>query len=574
MKQIWELRQPDRNTASSLSRQLGLQSLTAKLLNNRSIYLLEDAKRFLKPSFKDLPPPTVLEDIDTATARIVTAIENKEKILVFGDYDVDGITATTLLYRFLSDAGARVSYYIPDRITEGYGLKATHITACALDRKVTLIITVDCGSSSHEAILEARRHDIDVIVTDHHEMPDELPKAIAVINPKRKDNAAGLGNLAGVGVAFYLIINVRLELRKMGFWHAQKEPNLKLYCDLVALGTVADVTPMVRENRILTKAGLEVLQSTENGGLRTLMDRCGIDKRYVGAMDIAFKLAPHLNAAGRVAHADAAMALLSADNPAAAARQASHLMALNRKRREMESALLQEIDAYLDQDPSASKTNILMLHGRGWHMGILGIVASRLVNRFARPVVILTLEGNVAKGSARSIPGIDLAGLFNACSKHLTSFGGHAMAAGLQLHADNIDAFRDALEKNAATMTSPGMAGPTLMIDDSLEFKRISRDLIDEIDLLKPFGEKNPEPLFMAQNVRVMSSKTLSGGHRRMTLSQIDGPRFQAIHFNPAPQVATLDSFKKIAYRVQLNRWNGRENIQLVVEDVLPNFKD
>jgi len=569
MKQKWELRQPDRNTASSLSRQLGLKSLTAKLLNNRSIYHLEDAQRFLKPSLKDLPPPTVLEDMDTATSRIVTAIENKENILVFGDYDVDGITATTLLCRFLNDAGARVSFYIPDRITEGYGLKKTHITACALDRKVTLIITVDCGSSNHEAILAAQRHGIDVIVTDHHEMPDELPKAIAVINPKRKDNAAGLDNLAGVGVAFYLIINVRLELRKMGFWHAKKEPNLRSYCDLVALGTVADVTPMVRENRILTKAGLEVLQSTDNGSLQTLMAQCGIDKRYVDAMDIAFKLAPRLNAAGRVAHADAAMALLTADNPAAAARQADHLTALNQKRRKMEKILLQEIDACLDQDPSMSQTNIIMLHGRGWHMGILGIVASRLVDRFARPVVILTLEGNVAKGSARSIPGVDLSGLFNTCARHLTSFGGHAMAAGLQLPAHNIDAFRGALEENAAAMTSPGMAVPTLMIDDMLDFKLISRDLILEIDLLKPFGEKNPEPVFMAQNVQVMSSKTLSGGHRRMTLRQVDGPRFQAIQFNPAPQAAALDFFKKMAYRVQLNRWNGRENIQLVVEDIL-----
>jgi single-stranded-DNA-specific exonuclease len=368
MKQLWELRQPERSTAARLSRQLGLHALTAKLLNNRSIYLLEDAQRFLKPSFKDLPPPDVLEDMDTATARIVRAVEHKENILVFGDYDVDGITATTLLYRFLNDAGACVSYYIPHRLTEGYGLKTRHITACALDRKVTLIITVDCGSSSHEAILEARRHGIDVIVTDHHEMPGNLPRAIAVINPKRKDNAEGLDYLAGVGVAFYLIINVRLELRKMGFWHTQKEPNLRSYCDLVALGTVADVTPMIRENRILTKAGLEVLQSTDNGALQTLMDLCGIDKRYVGAMDIAFKLAPRLNAAGRVAHADAAMALLTADNPAAAARQAGLLSALNQKRQEMENALLQEIDAYLDQDPSRSQTHIIcsMAAGGTW----------------------------------------------------------------------------------------------------------------------------------------------------------------------------------------------------------------
>jgi single-stranded-DNA-specific exonuclease len=209
-----------------------------------------------------------------------------------------------------------------------------------------------------------------------------------------------------------------------------------------------------------------------------------------------------------------------------------------------------------------------LLHGRGWHLGILGIVASRLVNRFARPVVMLTLQGNVAIGSARSIPGVDLSGLLHACARHLTSFGGHAMAAGLQLPAHNIDAFRHALENKAAAMASPGMAAPALKIDDALDFKQISHDLIAEIDLLKPYGEKNPEPLFMAQNVRVVSSKTLTGGHRRMTLRQVDGPSFQAIQFNPAPQVARLDAFKKIAFRVQLNRWNGKENIQLVVEDI------
>ena len=307
MKRKWEIKQSDSNIASSLSRQLGLLPLTAKLLNNRSIRHLEDARRFLKPSFKDLPPPALLKDIDKAASRIVAAIENKENILVFGDYDVDGVTATFLMHRFLRHAGARVSYYIPHRITEGYGLKTSHVTTCALDRQVTLIITVDCGSANHDAVLEARRHGIDVIVTDHHELPDELPDALAVINPKRKDNTPGLDNLAGVGVAFYLIINVRMQLRKTGYWHRQKEPNLKLYCDLVALGTVADVAPMVKENRILTKAGLEVLQTNESSGIRTLMEQCSIDKRHVDAEDIAFKLAPRLNAAGRVAHADAAM---------------------------------------------------------------------------------------------------------------------------------------------------------------------------------------------------------------------------------------------------------------------------
>ena len=329
MKLNWEIKHTDQNTVARLTQKLGLSPLIARLLNNRSIFSQEEAERFLRPSFKDLSPPSLLKDIDVATKRIVAAIEKKERILIFGDYDVDGITATSLLYRFLCNANALVSFYIPNRITEGYGLKPSHIRSCALKRNINLIITVDCGSSSHAAILEAQHHNIDVIVTDHHEPPEELPEALAVINPKRKDASRGLGDLAGVGVAFYLIINLRMQLREIGFWRGQQEPNLKMLCDLVALGTVADVVPMVNENRILTRAGLEVLQTKGNTGIRMLMDQCRIDKRYMDSMDIAFKLAPRLNAAGRVAHADAAMALLAAENSGDAAQHAEHLQALN-----------------------------------------------------------------------------------------------------------------------------------------------------------------------------------------------------------------------------------------------------
>ena len=383
---------------------------------------------------------------------------------------MDGITATSLLYKFLCNANALVSFYIPNRITEGYGLKPSHIRSCALKRNINLIITVDCGSSSHAAIHAANQHNIDVIVTDHHEPPENLPEALAVINPKRKD-APRTQDLAGVGVAFYLIISLRMQLRENGFWRGQQEPNLKMLCDLVALGTVADVVPMVNENRILTRAGLEVLQTKGNTGIRMLMEQCGIDKRYMDSMDIAFKLAPRLNAAGRVAHADAAMALLEAENPGVAARHAEHLQALNQKRRDMEKEILEEIDDYLVQHPVKAHSKIVLLHSRGWHVGILGIVASRLVNQYTLPVVVLTLEGEIAKGSARSIPGIDLALLFSKCSRHLISHGGHAMAAGLQLHVDNIEAFRDALEKNIEDMGASGMPPLSLKIDAPLGFK-------------------------------------------------------------------------------------------------------
>jgi single-stranded-DNA-specific exonuclease len=569
MKMNWELRQTDQNTVAMLTQEFGLSPLIARILNNRFIFSQEEAERFLNPSFKDLPPPSLLKDIDKATERIVSAIENKERILIFGDYDVDGITATSLLYRFLCNANALVSFYIPNRITEGYGLKPSHIRSCALNKNINLIITVDCGSSSHAAILEAQHHNIDVIVTDHHEPPENLPEALAMINPKRKDASIGLNDLAGVGVAFYLIINLRMQLRANGFWRGQQEPNLKMLCDLVALGTVADVVPMVNENRILTRAGLEVLQTKGNTGIRMLMDQCRIDKRHMDSMDIAYKLAPRLNAAGRVAHADAAMALLEAENTGDAAQHAEHLHVLNQKRRDMEKVILEEIDDYLVQHPFKAHSKIALLHSRGWHVGILGIVASRLVNQYALPFVVLTLDGEIAKGSARSIPGIDLALLFSKCSRHLISHGGHAMAAGLQLHVDNIEAFRDALEKNVEDMGASGMTPLSLKVDATLGFKEITRALMDELELLKPFGEKNPEPLFVSENVHVRSSKILSGGHRRMALNQADGHRFQAIHFSPARDAAALNFFKKIAFRLQFNRWNGQENIQLVIEDIM-----
>jgi len=569
MKLTWKIRQSDQDTVSDLTRQMGLHPLTARLLNNRSIFNPEEAERFLRPSLKDLPSPTLLKDIDVAGARIVAALESKEEILIFGDYDVDGITATSLLYRFLKKAGARISYYIPNRITEGYGLKPQHITSCALDRKAKLIITVDCGSTSHEAIRKARQHNIDVIVTDHHELPDKLPDALAVINPKRNESVADLGYLAGVGVAFYLIIRLRMQLRETGYWRDKEEPNLKKVCDLVALGTVADVVPMVNANRILTRAGLNELKTSGNGGIRMLMELCGIDKRHMDAADIAFKLAPRLNAAGRLAHADAAMALLTADNPQDAAKHAGHLHTLNLKRRKMEQEILEEIDARLSRHPLNAKTSIILLHGRNWHVGLLGIVASRLVSRFARPVIILTLEGDIAKGSARSIPGIDLAGLLSACTQHLVSHGGHAMAAGLQLQADKIEVFRDAIEQCVEKSMGKGLVAPSLAIDSKLDFREISRSFIDEMEFLKPFGEKNPEPLFAAENVRVTQSKILSGGHRRMILKQVEGRSFQAIHFNPDPDLVSLDFFRKIAYRLQINRWNRKENIQLMIEDVL-----
>ncbi|MCG6908736.1 MAG: single-stranded-DNA-specific exonuclease RecJ [Deltaproteobacteria bacterium] len=568
-KKKWQWRKPATDTSEQLVRSLGCHPVIARLLNNRSVFTSDDALRFLEPSLSHLRPPHHLLDIEKAAARIIAAVDKKENILIFGDYDVDGITATTLLYRFLDSIGARVSYLIPHRINEGYGLKPVHVSLHAVSRKISLIITVDCGTSDHDAVAEANRRGIDVIVTDHHEPPDELPPALAIVNPKRKECSAGMEFLAGVGVIFYLLIYLRMQLRERGYWRHGKEPNLKAVCDLVAVGTIADMVPLRHENRVLACTGLNTLQKRGNRGMRALMERCGVDRSHVGARDIAFRIAPRLNAAGRVDHADTAMALLSTGDNDEAILLAERLHELNKQRQSLEKAVIADIDRHLTDHPENLEGDIIVLCAGGWHLGILGIVASRMVNRYARPAVVLTQDGEVAKGSARSVPGIDLSRLLSACSGLLISHGGHAMAAGLQIAVGKIDAFRQALNQAVQDRTIGGKPAAILPIDGPLDFRKITRRLTRDLEMLKPFGEQNPPPLFVADHVRVLSSKIVGGGHRRMFLRQTRGPAFQAIHFNPPTETVGVDVFEKVAFQPQFNRWNGREEIQLLVKDVL-----
>jgi len=571
MEKIWNFIQTGQDTVDELTRQIGCHPVTAKLLNNRSVFNPKDANHFFYPLLQNLSPPFQLKDIDRAVTRIADALKEKQKILIFGDYDVDGVTSTFLLWQFLRSVNAEVVYYIPDRITEGYGLKPAHIDPYAVSKQIKLIITVDCGSMSHDAVSAAQKQSIDIIVTDHHEPPDTLPPAVALVNPKRSDSPRILRNLSGVGVAFYLVVCLRKKLRELGFWQNRPEPNLKSLCDLVALGTIADMVPLTGDNRILVQTGIEILRSGENEGVKALMRVCDIDTRHADSGDVMYQLAPRLNAAGRIEHADAAISLLTSKNADQADVSAQHLDNLNKRRREMEKNILMDIDRILDQYPQRAKGGVIVLSSPDWHVGILGIIASRLVNRFARPVVILAQEGDTAKGSARSVPGLDLYCLLSACSNHLITFGGHAMAAGIQIKVEQIDSFRQNLEQSVARITEHHPFSPELLIDCRLSFDNISPALMNEIENFKPFGEGNPEPLFMAENVRVKTSKILNGGHRRMSLSQAgsgNGRVFQAIQFNPDPGNVKTDFFNKIAYRLQWNRWNGRKNLQIVVEDV------
>ncbi|MBW1698704.1 MAG: single-stranded-DNA-specific exonuclease RecJ [Deltaproteobacteria bacterium] len=569
MKKEWQVLVPDKTRIHHLSHSLNCHPLIAALLVNRGIVSKTEAMRFLNPSLKQLRPPFSIKDMDRAVDRIASAISRKEKIMIFGDYDVDGITATVIYYEFLRGAGADVIYYIPHRIKEGYGLQEHHVTQVAKPSDIKLIITADCGISSCDAVVVANRTGIDVIVTDHHHVPESLPPAVAVVNPKRRDCTAGFEHLAGVGVAFNLLICLRKHLRKMRFWPDRREPNLKHFCDLVALGTIADQVPLLYENRILTKIGLEQIKSGNRTGIMALIKASG-KREIFDAEDVAFRLAPRMNAPGRMAHAKMAVDLLMSNDVDSAMSIAEYLNNMNSERQRLEKKIIEEIEDMLDNHPEHIQKNTLVLSSATWHEGILGIVASRLTEKLFRPVVLFATKDGMGKGSARSVPGIDIFQAIKSCARNLETFGGHSMAAGLRVAEEKIESFEKDLEAFVEKNSYNETHRPAMKIDCELKFSQISPALLDALEALGPFGQGNPEPLFVSRNIRVRSHRIVGENHCQMILQQLsDGtPRsFQAIQFNIAPGTVITDGFEHIAFRLRWNHWNGNKTIQLVIED-------
>ncbi len=505
-----------------------------------------------------------------AVRRIGHAISHGEKIMIFGDYDADGVTATAVLVTFLKCCDARVGYAIPHRLTDGYGMGLDFIRNRAHPSGIRLIITADCGSSSAEAISHARRLGIDTIITDHHPADPFPQEALAVVNPTRPDCPSGLSHLAGVGVAYYLIIALRAHLREKGFWKTRQEPNLKRLCDLVAIGTIADVTPLVKENRALTAAGLEQINRGRRPGIAALMKMSAPAHQTVDAETIAFKLAPRINAAGRLVHARMACELLMTEDPKKAAHLAAALCRLNNRRQSMESDLLASILGRIDQSEPPTKRSVLVVDGKHWHEGILGIVAARLTRHFNCPSVVISSRNGIGKGSARSIAPIDLTAALDQCKDLLTRFGGHPMAAGVVLPTANMHDFRARLKIIVDRMASVDSRRPIIHIDASLPLTELSPSLMKSLQRLGPFGQGNPAPLFMDTNVRVTQSKIIGGSHRRMILQSGKGRggSFPAIQFNVADRLSSVpDRFEKIAYRPQWNYWNGKTSLQLLIEE-------
>ncbi len=570
MQKTWEIQTTDADAAARVTRLIGYHPATASILAQRGLDTEKDIQAFLKPSLHRLRPPFEIADMTRAVVRISDALLNKERILIFGDYDVDGVTATTLLYQFLKEINAEVTFHIPHRITEGYGLKASHITDIVIPQEIKVLLTVDCGVSSHEAVSLANENHIDVIITDHHDIPPKLPDALAIINPKRDDCHSGLENLSGVGLAFYLALALRKHLRDQGFFQDQKEPNLKKSCDLVALGTVSDMVPLVEENRILTCTGIEILRSAHRPGIQALADVCSIDPRHIDAQDISFRFGPRINAAGRMDHAGIAAQLLRTPLPEKAGQDAALLSKFNSQRQQEEEHVLTDILARIDRNPDLVQRNCMVFSSPDWHEGVVGIVAARLTRLYFKPAILLSEKKDLGKGSARSIPGIDILAALTACSHMLQGFGGHPMAAGLQLPADQIEPLWKHLDQVIAQTASAEDFLPKVYINHVLELSDIKPKLLDEITSLGPFGVQNPEPVFMANDVHVHKSSMVGKGHRRMLLSSSAHKKSKglwAIQFNADPDSTHIDQFARIAYHLQWNRWNGNKSIQLLVSD-------
>ena len=569
MKKQMEILHPDKTTVHNIQRQTGCHPIIAEILVNRKITSEKSIAEFFNPSLRNIQSFKSLIDMDKAVERITHAILKNEKILVFGDYDVDGITSTTILYEFLITAGADASYYIPHRIKEGYGLKPYQIEHVVIPGGFNLVITIDCGSSSHDAIDKANQSGIDIVVTDHHTISNSLPRALAVVNPRRHDCPSGSSHLAGVGVAFCLLIQLRKHLREIDFWENRAEPNLKNICDLVALGTIADIVPLINENRIMTKVGLDVINTCPRPGLKALIKLSGINKSAIDAEDIAYRLSPRLNASGRMDHASLAVKLLNTKDTDEAFTLANALNAMNSQRQEIEQKIFHHILMYFNEEPEQISKHTVILGKQDWHEGVLGIVASKLVEKFFRPVILISFNNGIGKGSGRSIPGINLYEALCQCAEYLEAFGGHPMAAGLSIKRENLKPFQNQFEKIVATMTTGQEIIPNIRIDCRLDFDMISDRLIDEMSLLHPFGQDNPEPLFCAEKVDVTFSKIIGKNHRRLTLKQRNSKSNKAVNaiwFNIEDDNMHKNYFETIAFKLRWNHWNGKKSIQAVVE--------
>lgn len=568
MKQ-WQFKPVDQEKIQELSKQLNISPLVSQLLINRHITDPVQAHAFLFNSLKNLPDPFLLKDIKLAVERIIQAITKKEKIVIYGDYDVDGTTGTSLLLLFFREIGYPVEYYIPHRIQEGYSLNPKALTHLK-EKGAHVIITVDNGISAYDDSLVAQKLGLDLIITDHHHVPDKKPIALAIINPHQSDCPFPAKEICGSGVAFYLMMALRSRLRELGHFknqnERQREPQLKNYLDLVALATVADVVPLIGVNRIFVKQGITQMSQTKWPGLAALMKVSALSGK-ITASHLGFRLGPRVNACGRLYDASAGVKLLTSQSEQEAMPLAGELNRANQERQDVEAIILKEALEILEKDSGAKERMSHVLYSKNWHPGVIGIVASRIVERTCRPTILFGQDGTLLKGSARSYGGLHLVKALGECKDLLVKFGGHQAAAGLSLEETRFEEFAKNFDQVAKKHLTIEGCQARLHIDSELPHQQINLEILKELDLLEPYGEANPQPLFCLRHIEPQSLRVVGQKHLKFNI-QFSHHQTEAIYFGKASLLNSLKGECDVAFSINKNDYQGRSSISLNVRDI------
>ncbi len=549
---------------NDISREYHIPRVISTILLNRGIEAA-DIPSFLKKSMSDIINPNLMLDMDKAAERIITAIKNKEKIAVYGDYDVDGITSTAILYEFLLSIGADVEYYIPNRKGEGYGINIMAVNKL-YKQGINLMITVDCGITAIGEVEFAKLQGMDVIITDHHTCKDRLPAAAAaILNPKRPDCEYPFDALAGVGVTFKLVLALAIK-NKMN-----TNDVFAKYIDLAALGTIADVVPLQGENRIIVDKGLKVLQKPKRKGLSAIMEVSGVSGKPVNASTIAFAIAPRLNAAGRLGSATTAVELLLTKDNARAREIALSLDAENKERQATEHEIFNEALKMIAADVNFEKKKVIVLAKEGWHQGVIGIVASRICDMYYKPCILVSYANGVGKGSGRSIKGFNLFDALTHCEKYLTDFGGHAVAAGLNVNMSDLENFTKEINKYADEMLTQQDMIPSIDIDCPLSEQSITIDNAKLLSKLEPFGMCNERPVFAIANAQIAAISAVGAENKHLRMRIIKNNRaINCIGFGMGEYAMLLGSgdYINLAFQMDINTYQGNESVQLILKDI------
>ena len=564
MKTLWKLR-PSSSLTPELAHATGLSSVEAQLMINRGHTDAQAVSAFLSPRLTQLEDPLSMKDMDQAVALILEALENRKSVTVYGDFDADGFTATALLYNFFSSLDVPVSYYIPDRLAEGYGLHGEALKKIARRGKGVLI-TVDCGTTNQDEIALAGSMGLDVVVTDHHQVPGGFLPRCPVINPHRPDCPFPFKHLAGVGVSFFLAVALRAALRKKKWFDHRPEPDLREYLDLVAIGTVADMVPLLDQNRILVRAGLDRIRHSRWPGIQAVAELAALHGSDVSTSDLAYRMAPRLNASGRMGGAEISVMALTTHQPDIARELAGRLESMNAERQVIERKIMEEIEGRLSGEAVEDRRTLVMA-GKGWHRGVLGIVASRLADRFHRPVLVLSIENEMASGSGRSIPGFNLYKALSSLAHLLERYGGHKHAAGLALKASAVEILASEFEALAQKEIGEEDLVQTEDVDAQVNLNDMDLENIRRLTSFSPFGPGNPEPLFYAGPCEVIEWRVVGEKHLKMKVRQ-NGSVIETIGFGLAENHASPRGPIHFIFTPEIDRWQGRDKPQLRMIDL------